>query len=489
MLKEHAKAIGSFHLLMDMILTVVAFQAAYLLRVELAQTTLVRYVSWFKAFYRPILPFETYQLLLVLVLPLWAVLLYSFGSYRSQRLISVKSQAWALFKAVFSGGVLLVILIFFTRIGGIDIAVVSRTLIISFVIINYVLLLTERLVARQVLSYWRRRGYNFRTVLVIGSGEHARKLARLVEENTEWGLKLLGFVTDDEKVLAAGDLGGRPVLGHIRDMERVIHHNVVDEVIFAVPRTKLWDMEDIFLLCEEEGVRTWVAANFFPHLVAKIQLDDLQGLPLLTYTTTPTNEFMLLMKRLFDLFVALLMLIIHALPMLAIALMIKLTSRGPVFFRQERLGLHGRPFTMLKFRSMVADAEQRKAQLADSNEMDGPAFKMKHDPRVTWVGRIIRTLSLDELPQLINVLLGQMSLVGPRPAPREEVEHYQRWQRRRLSMKPGLTCLWQIAGRNRVDFDEWMHLDLQYIDNWSFGLDLKILLKTIPAVFLARGAS
>jgi exopolysaccharide biosynthesis polyprenyl glycosylphosphotransferase len=198
---------------------------------------------------------------------------------------------------------------------------------------------------------------------------------------------------------------------------------------------------------------------------------------------------MLLAKRIFDLGVALMMLIIHALPMLAIAVAIKLTSRGPVFFKQERLGLHGRPFTMLKFRSMVADAEAQKARLAASNEMNGPAFKMKHDPRVTWVGRIIRTTSLDELPQMINVLWGQMSLVGPRPAPREEIENYQRWQRRRLSMKPGITCLWQIAGRNKVDFDEWMRLDLQYIDNWSFGLDLKILLKTVPAVFLARGAS
>ncbi len=489
MLKEHARAIGTFHLLMDMILTVLAFEAAYFLRVEMAQTHLVRYVSLFKEFYRPILPFDLYQLLLILILPLWAVLLYGFGSYRSQRLVSMKAQAWSLFQAIFSGGILLVILIFFTRIGGIEIANVSRTLIITFVIINYVLLLTERLVARQLLSFWRRRGYNFRTVLVIGSGEQARKLAGLVEENTEWGLRMLGFATDDKEVLNTGELQGRPVMGHITDMEQIIHQNVVDEVIFAVPRTKLWDMEDIFLLCEEEGIRTWVAANFFPHLVAKIQLDDLQGLPLLTYTTTPTNEFMLLIKRIFDLVVALVMLVIHAVPMMAIAAAIKFTSKGPVFFRQERLGLNGRPFTMLKFRSMVADAEEQKAQLADSNEMDGPAFKMKHDPRVTWVGRIIRTLSLDELPQMINVLLGQMSLVGPRPAPREEVEAYQRWQRRRLSMKPGITCFWQIAGRNKVDFDEWMRLDLQYIDNWSFGLDLKILLKTIPAVFFARGAS
>jgi exopolysaccharide biosynthesis polyprenyl glycosylphosphotransferase len=489
MLKEHAKAIGTFNLLMDMVLTVVAFEAAYLLRVELAQTTLVRYVSWFKEFYRPILAFETYQLLLILILPLWAILLYSFGSYRSQRLTSMKAQALSLFQAVFLGGVLLVILIFFTRIGGIDIANVSRTLIISFVIINYVLLLAERLAARQLLAYWRRRGYNFRTVLVIGSGDHARKLAGLVEENTDWGLKMIGFVTDDESVIENGELAGRPVMGHISEMERIIHDNVVDEVIFAVPRTKLWDMEDIFLLCEEEGVRTWVAANFFPHLVAKIQLDDLQGLPLLTYTTTPTNEFMLLVKRLFDLAVSLALLLVLFPPMTVIGLAIWLTSKGPVFFKQERLGLHGRPFTMLKFRSMVVDAEQRKAQLAASNEMNGPVFKMKHDPRVTWVGRIIRTTSLDELPQLINVLWGQMSLVGPRPAPRDEVQNYERWQRRRLSMKPGITCLWQTAGRNRIDFDEWMRLDLRYIDNWSFGLDLKILLKTIPAVFLARGAS
>jgi len=223
--------------------------------------------------------------------------------------------------------------------------------------------------------------------------------------------------------------------------------------------------------------------------VARIEIEELDGIPFLTFTTTPSNETQLAFKRLLDIGVSLSLLGIAAPVITLVALMIKITSPGSVFFKQKRLGLNGRKFTLYKFRTMIEDAHERRGEVEHLNEMTGPVFKSKSDPRVTPVGRILRRFSLDELPQLWNVLKGDMSLVGPRPPIPEEVESYHRWHRRRLSMKPGLTCLWQISGRNNIDFDHWMQLDLQYIDNWSPSLDFKILLRTIPAVLSGRGAS
>ena len=220
-----------------------------------------------------------------------------------------------------------------------------------------------------------------------------------------------------------------------------------------------------------------------------MEVGSLDGLPMMTYSTTPTNELLLLWKRGVDLMVSIVLLVLSLPALLMVALLIKLGSRGSVLFRQTRCGLNGRLFTLYKFRSMVENAEERKEDLAQLNEMGGPAFKLRQDPRVTPFGRFQRRFSLDELPQLWNVLKGDMSLVGPRPPVPKEVAEYQRWQRRRLSMRPGLTCLWQVSGRNEVDFDRWMELDLQYIDTWSPLLDLKILAKTIPVVLTGRGAS
>jgi exopolysaccharide biosynthesis polyprenyl glycosylphosphotransferase len=220
-----------------------------------------------------------------------------------------------------------------------------------------------------------------------------------------------------------------------------------------------------------------------------MELHELEGFPLLSFSTTPTNEALMFVRRILDVVLSsLILLFAGPLLMLPTAILIKLTSRGPVLFEQERCGLHGRVFTMYKFRSMVDKAEKRRVELDGLNEMDGPVFKFSSDPRVTAVGRLLRRFSLDEFPQFFNVLKGDMSLVGPRPPLPQEVAHYQRWQRRRLSMKPGITCLWQISGRNEVSFEDWMKLDLTYIDNWSLLLDLKILLKTVPAVLLGRGA-
>ena len=246
-------------------------------------------------------------------------------------------------------------------------------------------------------------------------------------------------------------------------------------------------LEEIFLLCEEEGVKTRVMLSFFPHVTSKVYLEALQDLPLLTFTTTPQNDYLLLVKNGIDLVLACVLLVLAA-PLLAlIALLVKTTSKGPIVFKQIRCGLGGREFVFYKFRSMVENAEATRSRLQHLNEMSGPVFKIGKDPRCTPVGRFLRKFSLDELPQLINILKGDMSFVGPRPPLPGEVENYQRWQRRRLRMKPGLTCLWQVRGRNEIDFDEWMKLDLQYIDDWSLLLDVKIALKTIPIVLLGKG--
>jgi exopolysaccharide biosynthesis polyprenyl glycosylphosphotransferase len=284
-------------------------------------------------------------------------------------------------------------------------------------------------------------------------------------------------------------VAGLPVLGTADDLSRILQEEVVDEVIFVLSRRQLEEFEESFLVCSELGIRARVAL-YFPHMKARVVLEELEGIPLLTFTNTPLAPFPMFVKRLVDIVVAAIGLIVFSLPLLLIAVAIKLSSRGPVLFKQIRCGLNGRRFTLHKFRTMYEGSDERLDEVAHLNEVDGPAFKARHDPRVTPVGRVLRRLSVDELPQLVNVLKGDMSLVGPRPPIPEEVAHYQRWQRRRLSMKPGLTGLWQVSGRAGLDdFNSWITLDLTYIDQWSLWLDLKIMLKTIPAVLSTQGAA
>jgi exopolysaccharide biosynthesis polyprenyl glycosylphosphotransferase len=245
----------------------------------------------------------------------------------------------------------------------------------------------------------------------------------------------------------------------------------------------------VFLALQEQGVRVRFALNQLSEQGRRVELEEMDGIPILSVLPGPAGHFQLLAKRAIDVAVSAFVLLLALPVLLAIALAVKVTSGGAVLFRQTRSGLNGRVFTLLKFRTMVEDAEARRAELLHLNEMNGPVFKLRRDPRVTALGRFLRRFSLDELPQFWNVFKGDMSLVGPRPPIPEEVARYARWQRRRLSMKPGLTCLWQISGRNDVDFDRWMELDLEYINSWSPSLDFKILLKTIPVVLSGKGAS
>ncbi|MFQ5429697.1 MAG: sugar transferase [Phycisphaerae bacterium] len=328
----------------------------------------------------------------------------------------------------------------------------------------------------------RQRGQ----VLIVGTGREAIRLRRLLRSMT-WGRPgvvghLRGPWEHDEARVEAG-----AVLGGLNELGPILDRRVVDEVHFCAPLEHLADMLPHVRLCEEVGVTAYVRAeSIVCHSLPEIV--DLHGLPLLAYAPARHLPELLTVKRGLDILFAVIGIIVTAPIMVVCALLIKLTSPGPILFRQLRSGLNGREFRMYKFRTMGADAERRQAEIAHRNESDGPPFKIVNDPRVTRIGRFLRRWSLDELPQLFNVLKGDMSIVGPRPPIPAEVRQYDRWQRRRLSMRPGLTCIWQIKGRHRVGFAEWMRLDLFYIDHWSLKLDFLILCRTVSAVLGGTGA-
>ena len=358
----------------------------------------------------------------------------------------------------------------------------SRVFLGLFLAFSFIFVLLFRLIAG------RAQMAEPSHALVVGCGDRGRRLGAILERTAMHGVSLEGFVGHDGETPSHIQLKRNYPVFPLCDLPSLLRQRVVDEVFFAVDSGHLADLEEVFLACDEEGVQTRVAVDFFPHVNSDIYFERLGYTPLLTFVAAPHDEVRLLCKRIVDIIIAAAGLLALTPAMLVIALVIKATSRGPVIFSQVRCGRNGRPFTFHKFRSMVENAEEMKPMLQHLNEKS-TAFKIRHDPRLTPVGRWLRKFSIDEWPQLWNVLKGEMSLVGPRPAVPEEVDQYQRWQRRRLRMRPGLTCLWAIAGRDTLDFDTWMKMDMQYIDSWSLALDWKILLQTIPRVLSGKGAN
>ena len=483
MLKQQARIIAAGVFVWDLALVGVAFLAAYWLRNSVAP-------SFAPGLLRGHLyPLQAYLPLLPLAILVWAPLLWYSGRYRSHRTVPILQEALAVIRVCATAAVAFALILYVFRLDewllGRD--RISRSWILLFATLACLLLLSEKLALRLSSRYFRTRGFNYRTVLIVCTNDSARAITAAIDALRFGGYRILGFVTHDVPP-PQPLLNGYPVLGGVADLSRVLREQVADEVIFAISRQELDQFEDLFLALQEQGIVTRFAIDLFPHTQAEMTLEELDGVPLLTFATGPNSPLQLMAKRVIDLAVASLVLFL-AMPVIGlVALAIKITSGGGVLFRQTRCGLNGRTFTLYKFRTMVADAEEMRDDLLHLNEMKGPVFKLKNDPRVTLIGRFLRRFSLDEIPQLWNVLRGDMSLVGPRPPIPEEVARYERWQRRRLAMKPGLTCLWQISGRNEIDFDRWMQLDLEYIDNWTPLLDLKILLRTIPAVLSGRGA-
>ncbi len=365
----------------------------------------------------------------------------------------------------------------------------SRFFMVLFAVYTWILLLLFRLTAGRLVGIIRREFAAPHYVMVAGTGERAIRLARALEESIDYGVRLLGFLSEQQNGTEQIELSVPYPVRPISDLPALLREHVVDEVIFAVKSESLANLEEIFLLCDEEGVRTRVAVDFFPHVNSTVSLDRFGLTPLLTFSAAPCDEVRLLLKRATDILIAAAGLLVLSPLMAAMAVLIRASSPGPAIFRQVRCGLNGRRFLFYKFRSMCQNAEDLKPALAHLNQRDGVVFKIADDPRTTPLGRYLRKFSIDEWPQLWNVLRGDMSLVGPRPAIPSEVDRYQGWQRRRLRMRPGLTCLWAVSGRDTVDFETWMKLDMQYIDNWSLALDWKILLRTIPRVLTGRGAN
>ncbi|HUB78063.1 MAG TPA: sugar transferase [Bryobacteraceae bacterium] len=365
----------------------------------------------------------------------------------------------------------------------------SRPFLLLFAAYTWVLLLLFRLTAGRVVGVLRREFVAPHQVLIAGTGERALRLARGFETSGEYDIRLRGFLSEEQNPPAEIALRSLYRVWPVSQLSSILREHVIDEIIFAVGSESLANLEEVFLVCDEEGVRTRVAVDFFPHVNSTVSLDRFGDTPLLTFSAAPYDEVQLLVKRAIDLSMAAGGLLVLSPLMALIALLVRLTSPGPAIFRQVRCGLNGRRFVFYKFRSMVENAEELKERLSHLNTRDGVVFKIPGDPRLTPVGRILRKFSIDEWPQLWNVLRGDMSLVGPRPAVPSEVDRYKCWQRRRLRMRPGLTCLWAISGRDNVDFETWMKMDMQYIDNWSLSLDWKILLQTIPRVITGHGAN
>jgi len=316
-------------------------------------------------------------------------------------------------------------------------------------------------------------------VLVLGTGPAARGLADRLERHPALGYVVVGHLGPAAPV-------GRPVLGSLDSIEEIIHGGVIDEVAAALDASEVAYLEPVISLCYQEGkpLRMLLRAGAVPTAGGRVEMLD--GFEILTLTNGPERILGLLIKRVLDVTLAAIALVLLSPVMVVIGSAIFVGDPGPVIFRQTRVGLHGRSFRMLKFRSMIAGAEDLLAGLGEQNEISGPAFKVANDPRVTPIGRFLRRSSLDELPQFWNVLVGHMSIVGPRPPLPEEIAGYDLWHRRRLSMKPGITGLWQVSARLEQEFDRWVELDLAYIDRWSLWLDVKIMVRTVPAMLSGR---
>jgi exopolysaccharide biosynthesis polyprenyl glycosylphosphotransferase len=417
----------------------------------------------------------------------WGIVLWSQKSlflYRSKSLSAIMKPV---ISVSFKASAIFLIYVFFAGI-----PIHGRFQVAAFLILNLIGLLAVRLSLNQLLQHYRKRGYNCQSVVIIGKGKKAKKFADNILARAKWGYNILGFLSPKPAAVGSAKKLWRyrdiPCLGTVDDLPEIIKSQQVDWVVFALENDQLHRAEPAITVCQQMGARAAVLANFFPSLYTKMKPEEFFDCPILLYETPKPTGMNLVTKEVFDRVAAATGIIILSPILILASFAIKLSSKSPILFKQKRSGLNGKVFTMYKFCTMVPDAENLKGELARFNEMDGPAFKMEHDPRITRVGKWLRKTSIDELPQLFNVLKGDMSLVGPRPPLIDEVKQYDLWHRRRLSIKPGITCLWQIMGRNNVNFEKWMQLDLEYIDNWSLWLDTKILARTIPTVLTGKGA-
>lgn len=464
--------------LFDLVLMMASFGLAAIVVSEKATVSLAEFLS----LRIKIQNFVTFSLLLLV----WHVIFSSFGMYSSRRLAGRWDEIFDIAKATSLGTFLLLCSHFLFHISLID----PEFLGVFWIAITAATVFS-RIGMRGLLKRMRLHGRNLRDMLIVGTNARAIQFAQKMQQNPALGYRVIGFVDQDWPGLVEFQSAGFDIACDFEGLPAFLRANVVDEVVVTLPmRTFHSRASDIAELCEEQGIVIRFISNLFDLKKARSRTEDFEGDSHITHHTGGLEGWPVVFKRAVDILVSSAAIIV-LLPLLAVtAALIKLTSRGPAMFVQKRLGLNKRHFGIYKFRTMVVDAEKRMKEIEHLNEVSGPVFKIKNDPRITPIGRFLRKTSIDELPQLFNVLKGDMSLVGPRPLPIRDYEGFNEdWQRRRFSVRPGITCLWQIGGRSSISFEKWMELDLQYIDKWSLKLDMEILVKTIPAVLRGSGAA
>ncbi|MCP4117801.1 MAG: sugar transferase [Desulfobacteraceae bacterium] len=478
MLREHGTITTGMQKVLDIVITASSFIAAYYIKRNLPG-------GWDNLSIEP-----NYYVVLLMIIITWYISFQWTGIYISYRISTFLDFLLIIIKSVFLGLVLLNIGLYVIHLQDI-----SRLLMGIFLALNIFLLTLYKFIVFITLRKLRARGVNTRNLLIVGSKERAIDLIRSVENHRGTGYKILGCFDLDADIIGNTVVNGHRVIGSMGGLEQYLMDNVVDELVFAMPLRLIVYADRYLSMAESMGVKVRIIPDWQIHYlmyqpgIAHIQFENFLGVSTMALQTTPQNEGKLFVKTLID-YGAGLVFIVLSLPLfIVISVAIKLISKGTVFYKQERLGLNGRRFMVYKFRTMVNNADELQKELIEMNEADGPVFKIKNDPRIIpWVGVFLRKTGLDELPQLLNVLRGEMSLVGPRPPIPSEVGEYSIWQRRRLSMKPGLTCIWQIAPRrNDLSFDDWMKMDLEYIDTWSLFNDFKLLVLTAKAVLMGSG--
>ena len=478
MLREKSALIVKIHKGIDIALTVVAFVGAYFIKRHLPQPL------------SGLITEPNYYLVLLLIVIIWYLCFEYFDLYDSYRKRTLQQILFQMIKAVAAGMGFLFLVLYVTKIFD-----VSRLLLLLFCILNVGLLAVMKSAVYHTLRRYRGSGFNYRNMLIIGSRERAKELIRNVQSREYSGYRVIGCLDIADSDVGRHVDGGVNIIGTMDNIKEIMLGRVVDEVVFAMPLKMFDDPRPYIVAVEELGIHVTFIPNIYLERLTcrpvrnRIQLQPYFGTFAITLASIEPHTDIRFIKNLIDYVAAGIGFIILMPVFLVIAAAIKISSKGPVFYKQERSGLNGRTFTFYKFRTMLADADEKRRELEGLNESDGPVFKIKNDPRIIpFIGHFMRKTSLDELPQLINILRGEMSLVGPRPPIPAEVAQYKPWQRRRLSMKPGLTCIWQTSpNRNDISFSDWMKLDLEYIDNWSLALDFRLLFKTAKVVLFGNG--
>jgi exopolysaccharide biosynthesis polyprenyl glycosylphosphotransferase len=466
MLKDNERLFNNALATLDIFLTLIAFYLAYTIRVYI--------VAKYAIFS------DQYILLGAFIIPIWFILLKIVNVQSSQRIkpYSIVFIEYSL--VVFIGVIILFLFIFIFKLD-----FISRIAILIFGIADLFLLFVSKVL---ILSYAKKiliKGENVKRIILIADESSSSFIEKIISEKY-WGFVIFGIITESEELIEKY-ANKYKIISNKENIEKLLVEHIVDEVIYCKDEIDSQQIKHLIYSCAEIGVTLKLQSELFNIIASKSRLNYFEELPMMSFNVTSADYFALSIKHVFEYLLSILAVLVFLPFFLIISMLIKIESKGPALYKQRRVGLHGRHFTMYKFRTMILHSDEQKRELESKNEVDGPVFKIKNDPRITKIGGFLRKTSLDEFPQFFNVLKGEMSVVGPRPPIPEEVALYERAQLRRLSVKPGITCIWQVSGRNKIGFEEWMKLDLQYIDNWSLKLDFILILKTINAIYRRTG--